>query len=118
MKPGATIMLLASISLFPFSGTTPIETIRPFLSATSAKKAGLPVPSTMRPCRMTKSYVSEIAGVASKNDEKRSSKRLLMSERYSAEIRAAISDLGTRGSRSLVEQSLDRIEIGGFQGRK
>src|SRR3569833_1480119 len=56
-KPGVTVSPSAAISRWPFSATLPIAAILPSLTATSPVKAALPVPSTLRPPRMTKSEV-------------------------------------------------------------
>ena len=57
MAPGATIQPPASISLAPPPAILPlIFATRPSLMARSALCLGIPVPSTMVPPRMTKSY--------------------------------------------------------------
>ena len=62
MKPGATTSPLASITRFAFpSGTRPTATIRSPGIATSPRNHGLPVPSTIRPLRMTRSYSGSAA---------------------------------------------------------
>ena len=57
MKPGATTSPLASISRFALpAGTRPTATIWSPRIATSPWNHGLPVPSTILPLRMTRSY--------------------------------------------------------------
>ena len=52
---GATIRPLTSSVVVASPESFPIAAIRPSFSATSAKQAGLPVPSTTRPPRMSRS---------------------------------------------------------------
>ena len=56
MKPGATTWLAASISSRPRPSTAPIATMRSEAMATSARRAGDPLPSMTSPLRITRSY--------------------------------------------------------------
>src|SRR5688572_1105517 len=57
MKPGATTRSLASMVLFALAETRPTSAMRPCAMATSARRAGAPVPSTICPSLMMRSYV-------------------------------------------------------------
>src|SRR5688572_24620200 len=57
MKPGATTRSLASITSFALAETRPTSAMRPCAMATSARRAGAPVPSTTCPSLMMRSYV-------------------------------------------------------------
>src|SRR5580704_2641524 len=59
MKPGATTRSAASITVAAPSVTRPISAILPPVMATSARRAGAPVPSTSVPFFTTKSYAIE-----------------------------------------------------------
>src|SRR5437764_14396865 len=54
-KPGVTIRPFASISVHPALAMVPIAAIRDPVTATSASNGSLPVPSTTRPLRTTRS---------------------------------------------------------------
>src|SRR5712691_8215016 len=56
MKPGATTRSAASITLAAPSVTRPISAILPAVMATSARRAGAPVPSTSMPFLITRSW--------------------------------------------------------------
>ena len=55
MKPGATTRSVASITVAAPSVTRPISAILPLVTATSARRAGAPVPSTSMPFLITRS---------------------------------------------------------------
>src|SRR5580700_8313612 len=57
MKPGATTWPLASITRLASPRSAPTAAMRPALTATSAAKAGAPVPSTTRPPLISRSYI-------------------------------------------------------------
>src|SRR5882757_2036868 len=59
-KPGVTMRHVASISVRPALAIVPIAAIRDPVTATSASTGSLPVPSTTRPPRMTKSKLPGI----------------------------------------------------------
>src|SRR6266850_6828883 len=59
MKPGATTRSAASITVAAPSVTRPISAIVPPVMATSARRAGAPVPSTSIPFLITSSWVME-----------------------------------------------------------
>src|ERR1700704_1442926 len=59
MKPGATTRSAASITAAAPSVTRPISAILPLVMATSARRAGAPVPSTSMPFLITRSYAME-----------------------------------------------------------
>src|SRR5713226_5710722 len=56
MKPGATTRSAASITVAAPSVTRPISAILPPVMATSARRAGAPVPSTTAPFLITRSW--------------------------------------------------------------
>ena len=55
-NPGVTILPAASISRLPLPFTSPTATMRSPCTATSPWRRGAPVPSTIMPFRMTRSY--------------------------------------------------------------
>src|SRR5512147_1067559 len=57
MKPGAMTRPSASISRVPRPATVPTSASRSPCTATSPRRAGAPVPSTISPPRITKSWV-------------------------------------------------------------
>src|SRR6266568_185570 len=59
MKPGATTRSAASITVAAPSVTRPISAILPPVIATSARRAGAPVPSTSMPFLITRSWAME-----------------------------------------------------------
>src|SRR5262245_38352062 len=65
MNPGATARPAASTSRSPRPLTAPTSAIRPFAIARSPGRAGPPVPSTMRPPRITRSCAMLILPVGS-----------------------------------------------------
>src|SRR5882672_2153065 len=77
MKPGATTRSAASITVAPPSVTRPISAILPPVMATSARRAGAPVPSTSIPFLITRSWVMESSSgdMSSLDDSIRSSQQ-------------------------------------------
>src|SRR6266851_3943912 len=59
MKPGATTRPAASITVAAPSVTRPISAILPPVMATSARRAGAPVPSTSMPFLINRSWAME-----------------------------------------------------------
>jgi hypothetical protein len=58
MKPGVTMAPSASITRRAASVTRPMRAMRPSWMATSARKPGMPLPSTTVPPRTTRSNVA------------------------------------------------------------
>src|SRR5712691_11082540 len=65
MKPGATTRSAASITVAAPSVTRPISSIVPPVMATSARRAGAPVPSTSMPFLINRSWAMEASLFAS-----------------------------------------------------